>query len=202
MTALMTALGTDLVMVRHGPTAWNREKRAQGRTDVPLDEDGRREVATWSLPARFQAFTRVVSPLTRTRETMELLLGPGARPEPRIIEMDWGEWEGEQAEVLRARLGMAMTDNENRGLDFQPPGGESPRDVQRRAQQWLLQLTKPTVAVTHLGVIRAVYALATGWDMTGQAPDGKIRHATAHHFMIEAGHPRLLELNIPLERPC
>jgi probable phosphoglycerate mutase len=54
-----------------------------------------------------------------------------------------------------------MTQNEAAGLDFRPPGGESPRDVQERLKPYLASLAGPTIAVTHKGVLRALYALAT-----------------------------------------
>ena len=48
---------------------------------------------------------------------------------------------------LRAELGPAMAENEARGLDFRPPGGESPREVQARLKPFLADLAAPTVAV-------------------------------------------------------
>src|SRR3546814_19659201 len=60
------------------------------------------------------------------------------------------------------------------GLDLRPPGGESPRQVQDRLKPWLAERSscgRDTIAVTHKGVIRALYALACGWDMTGPPPD-------------------------------
>src|SRR3546814_19841125 len=61
--------------------------------------------------------------------------------------------------------------NEARGLDFRPPGGESPRDVQDRLRPLLAELAdagEDVVAVSHKGVLRALYALASGWDMRGK----------------------------------
>ncbi len=48
--------------------------------------------------------------------------------------MDWGDWEGATLDALRAEHGAAFVDNADRGLDFQPPAGESPRMVQARLQ--------------------------------------------------------------------
>jgi probable phosphoglycerate mutase len=94
-----------------------------------------------------------------------------------------------------------MARNEAAGLDFRPPGGESPRDVQKRLRPLLASLSRPTIAVTHKGVLRALYALATGWAMTGKAPH-KLSDGFAHCFGVdEDGAPVVRELNIPLERP-
>ena len=76
---------------------------------------------------------------------------------------------------MRERLGDEFTRNAARGLDFRPPGGESPRDVRVRVVRWLdigREATQPLVAVTHKGVLRALLALATGWDMIGKPPCG------------------------------
>ena len=64
---------TGLLLIRHGPTAWNRAGRLQGRSDQPLDPDGRREVASWVLPEAFASGHWVTSPLARARETVALL---------------------------------------------------------------------------------------------------------------------------------
>lgn len=200
---------TPLVVLRHGPTAWTAADLIQGRRDPPLSPAGRAAVQGWRLPSELEEETWLwcTSPLRRARQTAALLrpTGPGAavRPEPALIEMDWGAWEGRRLADLRTAGGDRVAREEARGLDFRPPGGESPRDVQARLAPWLAALAaagRPVVAVTHKGVIRALYALATGWDMTG-APATKLRAACAHRFLIgRAGAPSVVDLNIPLER--
>ena len=92
-----------------------------------------------------------------------------------------------------------MAENEARGLDFRPPGGESPRDVQARLRPLLARLDGRTIFVTHKGVLRALYALATGWTMTGKPPQ-KLLDGRAHAFAVAPdGTPSVAELNIPLE---
>lgn len=141
----------------------------------------------------------VTSPLRRCVETAALLGAPDAACEPRIIEMDWGDWQGESFVALRERLGEAMRDNEARGLDFRPPGGESPRLVLERVKTWLREIAaagEPTLAVTHRGVIRALFAEATGWDMRGKPP-ARLAWDAVHLFRVdEAGAPRIERLNV------
>jgi len=190
---------TSLALLRHGPTAWSREHRLQGRADPGLDEVGRTAVAGWRLPPEFATRRWLTSPLARAVETAALLR-LAAIPEPRLIEMDWGAWEGQQPEELRAReSGFAV--EEARGLDLEPPGGESPRAVQRRLLPLLSELGAqgaPVGGVTHKGVIRAVLALATGWDMRGKAP-ARLRWDALHLFELDvAGRPRVLRLNLSL----
>lgn len=188
---------TPLLMIRHGPTSWNQEKRLQGRTDLPLSEGGRRAVGRWTLPEEFSGFRWLSSPLIRAVETARLL---GNEPvlEPRLVEMSWGEWEGRSFPDLRHELGDEFTAQQARGLDFRPTGGESPRDVRERLLPWLQTLTTPTIAVCHKGLIQAIYSLATGWDMIAK-PAERPRDNTAHLFHVEAGAPLVERMNIPLE---
>jgi probable phosphoglycerate mutase len=197
---------TPLVLIRHGPTQWNLDGRIQGRADLPLAPVGRATVSAWRLPpeltgAQAGDWTWLTSPLGRARETAALLTDQAVSGETALIEMDWGDWEGRTLADLRAEGGAAMVAAEARGLDFQPPGGESPRLVQDRLQPLLARLAalgRPVVAVTHKGVIRALYAQASAWDMTGRAPE-KLRDGCAHRFLLGPdGAPETDQLNLPL----
>jgi probable phosphoglycerate mutase len=190
-----------LALIRHGPTAWNAEKRIQGRSDVPLSSAGRAAVAAWTVPPEVAGYRVLISPLARARETAALL---GLRPAavaPALAERSWGAWEGARLPDLRARYGGEMKRWEDRGLDFRPPGGESPRDLQARLVPLLARLARQgrdTLAVTHRGVIRAVYALATGWDMRAQAPE-ELHDGCLQLFALGAdGTPTVVALNRPL----
>ena len=87
--------------------------------------------------------------------------------------MHWGRWEGRVFKQLRREFGDAVRANEARGIDFRPPGGESPREVQARLQAWLRsrgEEGRDIGAVAHQGTVRCLYSLATGWDMRGETP--------------------------------
>jgi probable phosphoglycerate mutase len=186
---------TLLALLRHAETAWSAEGRIQGRRDVPLSESGRGQLRGRALPPDCSGMKIVTSPLARCVETAALLGAPQAGREPRIAEMHWGAWEGWRLEELRRELGDAMRQNEARGLDFRPEGGESPREVLLRVSQWFSSLSKPTLAITHRGVIRVVLAAATGWDMTGRPP-AKLDWGAVHFFRLSAGRPGVERLNV------
>src|SRR5919197_380989 len=157
---------TLVALLRHGDTAWSAEGRIQGRSDVPLSDAGRAALAALPLPACCQKMRVVTSPLSRCTQTAALIGAADALRDARLVEMHWGEWEGRLLAELRAELGAPMRENEERGWDFRPAGGESPREVLARVQAWLRDCAaeeRPTLAVTHRGVIRAIYAAATGW---------------------------------------
>jgi len=188
-----------ILLIRHAPTDWNRARLIQGRTDRPLDEEGRAEARRWRLPPEWVGADCRSSPLKRTMETARLL-GLDPVPDPRLIETDWGDWEGRRIADLREKLGGEMAQNEARGLDFRPPGGESPRDVLERVRPLFRELSSRTILVTHKGVLRPLYALATGWTMV-EKPPTKLRDGCAHSMMLSPdGSLRVEALNIPLER--
>ncbi len=190
-----------IVLIRHGITPWNAERRIQGQTDIPLSAEGETQVRNWRLPPDLANAAWYCSPLLRTRETARLLGVESQALAPEIMEMNWGEWTGRHLSDLRREYGEAMTANERRGIDFQPPGGESPRMVRGRLSSWLQSLAAegPLIAaVTHKGVIRAAISHATGWDMVADYPD-KLKRNALHRFRVDhAGQLHLESLNQPL----
>lgn len=183
-----------LGLLRHGPTLWTEARRIQGATDLPLSPAGRARVAEWRLPPDRLAARWVTSPLARCRETAAILAERHGRREPaaiepRLAEMSHGAWEGRTLAELRAEFGAVMAANEAKGLDYRAPGGESPRELQARLLPWLAEIAEAGVdvlAVAHKGVIRAIYALASGWDMTGKPPVRLVEEAL-HGFRVERG---------------
>jgi probable phosphoglycerate mutase len=191
---------TLVAFIRHGDTDWNRRGLIQGSSDIELDDLGRATVGAWTLPIELAGFDWLASPMKRARETARILRGLDCPTDQRLVEMAWGDWEGRTIPDLRAELGDLMKAWEAKGLDFQGPKGESPRMVQDRVKPLLAELAvigRPTIIVAHRGLIRAVYALATGWDMVRKTE--RPRDDCAHLFWLDAnGHPSLHMLNLPL----
>lgn len=162
-----------LILIRHGMTTWNLQKRVQGHIDQPLSAEGRRALDKLVIPDDLVDCHWYCSPLQRAVETARHFKIENFRIESRLIEMNWGEWEGQVLKPLRKQLGEVMRDNESRGLDFCPPAGESPRQVQQRLQQWLDEVATTDVdcaVIAHKGIIRCIYSMACGWNMVGDAP--------------------------------
>jgi probable phosphoglycerate mutase len=191
----------DFYFIRHGQTQWNSEKKLQGRTNIPLNQQGIEQISAYKLPAKFADFTWFCSPLLRARESAELL-GVNAASENLLIEMNWGQWEGFTLKQLQQKDPIGFAQAEALGIDLMPADGESPRLVGERITQWaeLLALTSPSQqlgCISHKGVIRAVYAMATHWDMKGKAAD-KLDYHCAQHFCFDGKKWSVGQLNIPL----
>ncbi|WP_169566912.1 histidine phosphatase family protein [Sneathiella limimaris] len=190
-----------LLVIRHGKTEWNLQKKLQGRRDIPLCEEGIEELKTAIIPAEFQMFEWVSSPLQRAIQTAQILGATDLSIENRLIEMDFGAWEGHTIKELRNCFGEEMIENERQGLDMTPPEGESPRLVRERLASFLRELSSPTIAVTHKGVIRALQSLAYDWDMKQVLPI-EYHWNKAHLFLItEEGHVIPERPNVRLEKP-
>jgi broad specificity phosphatase PhoE len=195
---------TFLAVIRHGKTEWNVTGLVQGSTDIPLNEIGAMDVARWTVPNEFSEFRWLASPLKRAFQTASLLAGFEPEIDERLVEMAWGDWEGRTLVDLREELGDLMVAWEAKGLDFHGPNGESPRDVQTRMAPMLQEIAAagaPTLAVTHKGFIRALYALAIDWDMVNKPPV-KLLDDRVHLFKLDAtGLPRVEKLNIEMSAP-
>jgi len=194
--------GVAVAILRHAPTVWNAAGRLQGLTDIPLSPEGERAARTWRLPPPADGWRRMCSPLQRARRTAELVR-PSAPVfvDSRLREMSFGVWEGKSIAELRSEGGERFAAAERLGLDFHPPGGESPRQAMDRVGGWLRDVAQdgePVVAVSHKAAIRALLALATDWDMTGRQPL-KLDWRCLHFFSVQGdGRVTLDRPNVPL----
>ena len=165
-----------LVFVRHGVTEWNREGRWQGRLDPPLSEGGRREARMIAdrlaadpelRPARILSST-----LARASETAAIVgasVGVQVEPEPRLVEIGAGEWEG------RTHAELAAIDGERYRAwrttpGYGPPGGEPISEATERVRSVLADVTAsatwPVLLVSHGGTLRILARLLL--DLTAQ----------------------------------
>lgn len=190
-----------LALLRHGPTDWNRQGRIQGSIDTPLSPEGRAKMAALQLPEDFAAAVAYSSPKLRARQTAKMLGLKQVILDGRLIEQNWGYWEGLTKEEMRARFGedAFQRAGSGRGIAFRPPGGESTGEVHARLRAFCADIAakgSDAVAVTHAGVLRAAYALATGWDMSAPYPGDLDLKAILVLVLREDGTPTIDTLNM------
>jgi probable phosphoglycerate mutase len=161
---------TTLALLRHGHTAWNRAGQIQGRSDIPLDDEARAQLATLTLPAPWSEARLVSSPLRRAAETAELVAHRKPELSSSLLEMNWGDWEGKRGADLIDTPDSGYRHIEDWGWTYCPPNGESPLQVWQRLEPWVASLSQDTIAVCHIGVMRVLLAKAHGWDFSGTAP--------------------------------
>lgn len=164
-----------IYFVRHGQTDWNAEARLQGQTDIPINDRGRGQAdrngqRLLDLIGDVSGFDFVASPLKRTRETMERaraamhLPREGYRTDPRLMELNYGAWEGSTLAEIEAREPGALARRDLDKWNFLPPGpgGESYELLRQRVLPWLGSVTAPTICVTHGGVVRIAFVVFDG----------------------------------------
>jgi probable phosphoglycerate mutase len=162
-------LRRTLVLLRHGRTAWNAERRFQGQADPPLDEVGR--VQAYEVSALIAAIAPdllVSSDALRAMQTAEVVAratGLPVRSEPRLRERGLGHWEGLTRDEVAATYPDEYADWAA-GRDVSRRGGESREQVAERALAAVSELpgVGTTVVVTHSATAMALCTALLGLD--------------------------------------
>jgi probable phosphoglycerate mutase len=162
-----------IALLRHGPTAWNAAGRVQGHTDIALSDEGLAKMAALRLP--FAPTHIYASPMLRARQTAQALDLQNPVLDARLMEQNWGAWEGLTRQEILDRHGADafVKAGSDQGEAFHPGGGETTGELHARVASFLADAARQdgnAVAVAHLGVLRAAYTLATGWDMSAPMP--------------------------------
>ncbi|GAB3617233.1 histidine phosphatase family protein [Okibacterium endophyticum] len=152
-----------LALIRHGQTDWNRDRRMQGATDIPLNETGRQQARdAVGLLASQKWGTIVSSPLSRARETASIIAsGLGVelgRSYDLLVERSYGDAEGATAEDIAERW-----------PDKRFPGLEPLDQVVGRGTRALAQIADDyadsnTIVVCHGTLIRYTLQHLAGRD--------------------------------------
>lgn len=186
---------TDLYLVRHGETDWNRARRIQGLTDIPLNDTGREQARLTGMLLTRRPIARIVaSPLLRARETAQIIARELGLPDPELrdafVERNYGAAEGlgfHEIDVLYPE-----------GVEV--PGRESREEVGARVVPALQALAaehrgESIVVVSHGGAIRAALMSA--------APDGgfgPITNGSVHSFHVDGDDLRLVAFDDPIDQ--
>ena len=129
-----------IVLLRHGQTEWSASGQHTSRTDIPLTDRGRvlaeetAELGRRILRDRTPALV-LTSPRARARTTAELVGLHADRVDDRLVEWDYGSYEGLTTDQIRAdQPGWSIWENG-------APGGESPEQVGKRADDLITDIT-------------------------------------------------------------
>ena len=162
---------TEIILIRHGESEGNRQKRWQGHWDSPLSERGRLQAqALAARLARLPFDFLYSSDLSRARETAEIVAaatGHALIVEPRLRERNIGIFQGLTWEEIEARHPEEARRLQENWNEYQVPGGESEALFFERAVTTVEKLAqrhrgRRIVAVTHGGVLRAMLMRGLG----------------------------------------
>jgi broad specificity phosphatase PhoE len=162
-----------LVLVRHGRTAWNLDGRAQGHTDVGLDEVGRAQaLAVAPALARLAPTALWSSDLARARETAAAIAeatGLPVRTDPRLREFDVGERAGLTVPEFAERYPEAYASWKAGHITGSVPGAETSQQVIDRVVPALQEIWaatgrgETTVVVAHGACLKVSLLAFLGW---------------------------------------
>jgi len=136
-----------IFLVRHGETEWNRIRRFQGRTDIPLNGEGRNQARALAMALKDEPLAAIYSsPLIRALETARLvkIFHPSTPlfQEEGLIEMDLGEFDGMEARHWFEQYSDFRTAWLKNPGSLRMPGGESLEEVQSRAVDTLNRICR------------------------------------------------------------
>ncbi len=173
---------TELILIRHGETDWNRELRFQGHVDVPLNATGhtqaqrlaqRLAAEPWGVEAL------VCSDLIRTRQTaapsLQALLPHAqldALTDSALREQSFGVVDGLRVDDIKADHADAWAQWLRFEPDYAMPGGESTRQFHARVLAAVRRIAaqhagRKVLVVTHGGVLDMVWRTARGTGLSG-----------------------------------
>ena len=163
---------TLLYIIRHGETDFNKNGRYQGQSDIPLNEEGRRQGR--ALAARMAQLPLDViyaSDLSRAQETARAIAaGRPVALDPRLREVDVGRVYGLTNEEIISREPAFWAQLQQQPDRTPYPGGENAFDVQRRAVEAVTAIHSRypegrAALVTHGGLIKMIVAEVLGLSL-------------------------------------
>ena len=164
---------TDILIIRHGQTDWNKQKRLQGHSDIPLNEDGFLQAVTLAKTLQNESLDAIFSSdLQRAWQTANEIAKCHNLPvltDPSFRERCYGICEGMMSDEIRAAFPKSYEAWYAADPDHFFPDGdrktESPRQFHRRAMDAIRDIAtrhtgKTLAVVTHFGVIETAYRVA------------------------------------------
>jgi probable phosphoglycerate mutase len=187
---------TRILLIRHGETAWNAERRLQGHLDIPLNDEGERQARLLADALASEPLDLLVSSdLQRARQTAQAVATLRGMPllgEPALRERCYGGFEGLLYSEIEQRFPAEFAAWQARDVDAVLPigknRGESFRQFYARATGAILALAQAhpgrTIAmVAHGGVLECAYRMACGLPL--ETPrDFKVYNASINRFHI------------------
>lgn len=196
---------TEILLIRHGETDWNAERRLQGHLDIPLNAEGQRQAAALGRALRNEQINAIfASDLQRAIKTAEAIAEPQGMKvmiDAGLRERGFGAFEG----LLRTEMASAYPDAfaalQSRDIDACYPAGknvaETLREFSARVMHTMTRLAatgqhKKIVMVTHGGVLDCVYRATNGMPLS-KTRDFDILNAGLNRIEWDGAHFQVKE---------
>lgn len=192
---------TRLVLVRHGETVWNVERRFQGQRDTVLSAHGREQarlVAEWLRDEPIRAVYS--SDLARAVDTARAIAAVHGLPvltDAALRERNFGDWEGCTVDEVSARWHDGLLHWQRAPYAYTPPNGESIPEVAARVKRKMDEIVtahpdETVVVVGHGGSIRAAILTALNQPLS-EWRSFRVDNAS---LTVLRFHPRGVEVDV------
>lgn len=196
---------TEILLIRHGETAWNVKKRLQGHLDIPLNAVGERQAEAVGRALLDEPLDAIfASDLQRARQTAQAIAAPRGMQvhiEPGLRERCYGAFEGLLYGEIGQRYPQAYAAWQARDIDARFPEGAHAAETMREFSQRVLHTITRIMAegryrkvalVTHGGVLECAYRAAQGIGFA-HPRDFDILNASVNRLVWNATGLRLLQ---------
>ena len=193
-----------LIISRHGQTEWNAKHLTQGRTDVPLNEMGLRQAQALKKRLEGIPLTAVyTSPLGRAYNTaLPAAEANGLLPikDERIIEREFGEWEGVYFPLLKEKYPEVWAMWETNPYKALPPGAEPMPEIRDRCQDFINDMAErygendTVLVVCHSIPARILCTLLLSVPLDKMYTIN-LENASYSEFMVQKGKVSCITLN-------
>ena len=190
---------TELILLRHGETDWNRELRFQGQVDVPLNAVGHTQAQRLAQRLAAEPVHHLVSSdLLRTRQTAQPILelartaqSPSLVTDAMLREQNFGRIDGMRVEDIKTQHADVWAGWTQFQSDYAVPDGESTRQFHTRVMDAMHRLAaayagQTLVVVTHGGVLDMLYRTVHGLGLNGPR-QSTIPNAGYNRVRLDAG---------------
>lgn len=167
---------TELILLRHGETDWNRELRFQGHVDVSLNAIGLEQARRLAQRLAGETAHHIyASDLTRARQTADPVsqrLGLATVSDAALREQSFGRVDGMRVDDIKAQYPQAWEDWLQFHEDYCMPEGETTRQFHARVMDAVQRIVaahrgQTLVIVTHGGVLDMIYRTARALGLSG-----------------------------------
>lgn len=197
-------MSTTILLIRHGETAWNAERRLQGHIDIALNAAGLAQAAALGQALADEPLAAIIaSDLQRARQTAQAVTDVkhlSVQTDPLLRERCYGAFEGLLYADIAARYPHEYAQWQSRQIDAVMPSGErqaeSFRQFYARANgaiaRWAERYDGHTIAiVAHGGVLECAYRAAVGMSLDSPR-DFQVKNASVNRFSYTDGKLHLV----------
>ena len=195
---------TELLLIRHGQTAWNKMKRLQGHSDIPLNEKGEQQAIALGETLKQESLHAIVSSdmmrAVRTAEAIAKWHRLPVKVDLALRERCYGAFEGLTPEEIEARYPESHAAWHAADPDHLFPPGDRPAESMRvfhhRVVDALTRLAEEhagqkVAVIAHFGIIEVAYRVANGIPI-GQGGRMPVLNTSINRFGVGNGEIKLI----------